>query len=154
MLMREAERKANGIVWSKDQEKRDDWPRAWKWLDPVFGDVDPRTVQPEHFLTVVNGKAVGLLPLIEEKVSRTERHRVVKVWRALWKRMAAMGYCNLKADPSMAFSNSAPEPRRDRWQHHEVLELVQIALDRGKNGMAALMAVIWDSCFRRAMRAA
>ncbi len=45
--LREAERKAKNITWTVDQEKRDDWPRAWRWIEPVFGDVDPRTVQPD-----------------------------------------------------------------------------------------------------------
>src|SRR5437870_5522741 len=40
MKMRAAERKAKNIIWYKEQESRDDWPRAWKWLRPVFGDVD------------------------------------------------------------------------------------------------------------------
>jgi hypothetical protein len=29
MKLREAERKAKSIVRTKEQEKRDDWPRAW-----------------------------------------------------------------------------------------------------------------------------
>src|SRR5437899_12352681 len=36
--LRGAERKNKGIVWTKEQESRDDWPRAWKWIEPVFGD--------------------------------------------------------------------------------------------------------------------
>src|ERR1700738_2087856 len=95
--LREAERKAKGIIWTVEQEKRDDWPRAWRWLDPVFGDVDPGTVQPEHFLTIDDktGKAKGLIPLLEGQTSPTERHRVIKVWRALWKNMAAKHFCRL-----------------------------------------------------------
>jgi hypothetical protein len=52
MLLRAAERKKNSIVWTKEQESRDDWPRAWNWLEPVFGDVDPKTLRPEDFLTI------------------------------------------------------------------------------------------------------
>src|SRR5262245_59641236 len=44
--LREAERAAKGTAQSKEQEKRDDWPRAWRWLS-VFADCDPRTIQPE-----------------------------------------------------------------------------------------------------------
>ena len=85
MALREAERIARGVVWSNEQKSRDDWPRAWKWLGPEFGDCDPATIQPEHFLRLdeAAGELKGLLPRIEQAVSVTERHRVVKVWRSL-----------------------------------------------------------------------
>src|SRR5215831_11730461 len=111
MKMREAERKARGIVWTKDQESRDDWPRAWKWIGPVFGDVDPRTVQPEQLLGLDQyGEPIGLRVKVAERVSAVEAHRVIKVWRALWKKMAAMDYCKAEADPSFLFANTAPPP--------------------------------------------
>jgi hypothetical protein len=149
MQLRAAERAAKGIVWTKDQEKRDDWPRAWKWLRPVFGDCSPSEVQPEHFLSIDarTGKVTGLIAKIEMRVSPVERHRVIKVWRALWKKMAAMGYCKKEADPTLTFANTQPQPRQDVWQHHEVLQLVEHAWTcaKPKKGLAALMAVIWDS---------
>jgi hypothetical protein len=149
MQLRAAERAAKGIVWTKDQEKRDDWPRAWKWLKPVFGDRAPSEVQPEHFLSIdpKTGNVTGLMAKIEMRVSPVERHRVVKVWRALWKKMAAMGYCKKEADPTLTFANTQPQPRQDVWQHHEVLQLVEHAWMRAKpkKGLAALMAVTWDS---------
>src|SRR5215468_7277920 len=77
MQLRAAERAAKGIVWTKDQEKRDDWPRAWKWLKPVFGDQTPREVQPEHFLSIDHSTShvTGLMAKIEARVSPVERHR-------------------------------------------------------------------------------
>jgi hypothetical protein len=147
MKMRAAERKAKNIDWNGEQESRDDWPRAWKWLGPVFGDVDPNTIQPEHFLAIDQntGKVRGLLPLVESKVSISERHRVIKVWRALWKRMSVMHYCDADKDPSLAFANSAPSPRQEVWAYREVLRLVRHAWRLGYKGLAALMAVSWDS---------
>jgi hypothetical protein len=149
MQLRAAERAAKGIVWTKDQEKRDDWPRAWKWLKPVFGDRAPSEVQPEHFLSIDprSREVTGLMAKIEMRVSPIERHRVIKVWRALWKKMAAMGYCKKEADPTLTFANTPPQPRQDVWQHHEVLQLVEHAWTHAKpkKGLAALMAVIWDS---------
>jgi hypothetical protein len=149
MQLRAAERAAKGIVWTKDQEKRDDWPRAWKWLKPVFGDQTPREVQPEHFLSIdpSASQVTGLMAKIEARVSPVERHRVIKVWRALWKKMAAMGYCDKEADPTLTFANTQPQPRQDVWRHHEVLQLVEHAWMRAKpkKGLAALMAVTWDS---------
>ncbi|CAL8972704.1 hypothetical protein RHODGE_RHODGE_00475 [Rhodoplanes serenus] len=147
MALRAAERKAKGIAWDRAHEARDDWPRAWKWLDPAFGDVNPARIEPEDFLFIdpATGEAAGLLPKIEHRVSAAERHRVVKVWRALWKRMARMGYCDIHADPSLAITNTAPPPRQAVWTNREVLRLVQRAWRTGKPGLAALMAVTWDT---------
>jgi hypothetical protein len=141
MKLRAAERTARGIARTKDQTKRDDWPRAWKWIGPVFGDRDPKTVTPEALL--------ALRSKVADRVSVTEAHRVIKVWRALWKKLEAFGYSTDKdgprSDPSLAFSNTAPDPRQEVWQHAEVVQLVDCAWQRGKKGLAALMAVIWDS---------
>jgi hypothetical protein len=123
MALREAEHKQRGIEWTSEQKSRDDWPRPRKWLGPAFGDCDPRTIQPEHFLELneKTGTTTGLLAEIERKVSVSERHCVVKVWRSFWKKMAGMShdggkYCELDADPAKSFRNSAPEPRQAAWQ--------------------------------------
>lgn len=148
MELRKAERLAKGIVWTSRQEKRDSWPRAWKWLEPRFADCDPKTIIPEHFLRIdpATGRATGLVAEIENAVSVTERHMVIKVWRALWKKMQAMhGYCDGFADPSKSFANSAPDPRQDIWLRREVLKLVQVAWRNRFYALAACMAVAWDS---------
>jgi hypothetical protein len=147
MAMRKAERLAKGVVWTKDQEGRDDWPRAWRWIEPVFGDCDPKTIVPEHFLRIdgLTGKPAGLIVEIESAVSVTERHRTIKVWRALWARMGGMGYVGDKKDPALSFANSAPQTRRDIWLRREVLKLVQTAWRNRFYGLAACMAVAWDS---------
>jgi hypothetical protein len=136
MAMRDAERKARGIVWTKEQQKRDDWPRAWRWLEP-FGDCDPKTMEPEILLE--------LRTKVGGQVSQSEGHRVIKVWRALWKKMAAMGYCDRGNDPSLMFANTAPDPRQHVWERREVHRLVQRAWRTGDPGLAALMAVVWDT---------
>lgn len=146
MEMRKAARVASGTIWTPEQEKRDSWPRAWKWLER-FGDCDPRTIEPEHFLRIdaVTGEPKGLVPEIEAKVSVTERHMVIKVWRALWKKMAGMKYCELGADPSKNSPNTPPKPRDQVWYRREVRKLVQVAWRNEYYGLAALMAVAWDS---------
>jgi hypothetical protein len=146
LKLRDAERVAKGKTQTKEQENRDDWPRAWKWLEPMFADLDPKTIPPEFFLSVdpSTGKPKGLVPKIE-KVSTTERHRVIKVWRALWKKMATMGYCEADKDPSKVFANSAPQPRQAVWSHPEVMRLVQRAWREDKRGLAAVIAVAWDT---------
>jgi hypothetical protein len=104
-------------------------------------------VQPEHFIAIdpKTGNATGLVPKIEGSVSATERHRTIKVWRALWKKMATMGYCAHDADPSKIFANTAPAPRQALWTHHEVMKLVQGAWRAHKRGLAAVIAVAWDT---------
>ena len=37
---------------------------------------------------------------------------VIKVWRALWKRMAGMQYCVLGADPAKTFAEHAAQTAR------------------------------------------
>jgi hypothetical protein len=147
MELRKAARLAKGIVWTLEQEKRDSWPRAWKWLEPKFADCDPRTIEPEHFLRIdsVTGETGGLVVEIEKAVSVTERHMVIKVWRALWKKMAGMRYCERDADPAKTFANTPPKPRNQLWFRREVLRLVQVAWRNEFYGVAALMAVAWDS---------
>ncbi len=147
MELRKAARLARGIVWSSEQEKRDSWPRAWRWL-VRFADCDPRTIVPEHFLRIdpVTGETKGLVVEVEQAVSITERHMVIRVWRALWSKMQALhGYCDGFADPALSFANSAPEPRQQIWLRREALKLVQVAWRNQYYGLAALMALAWDS---------
>jgi hypothetical protein len=148
MALRAAERKAKGRIWTKEHESRDDWPRAWKWLGPVLGDLKPDEVQPEYFLAIdeKTGEVAGLLPKIEQLVSKSERHRTIKVWRALWKKMVAMKYCtDEEADPSLTFANSVPDARQASWLDEEWLLIVERAWTMKYYGLAALLAVAWDS---------
>jgi hypothetical protein len=146
MALRKAARVTAGETWTREQESRDSWPRAWKWIGPEFGDCDPRTIEPEHFIAIgPDGKAKGLIPKVEKAVSPSERHLVIKIWRALWQRMGSMKYCDRTADPSRAFVNTTPDGRQDIWHRKEVLKLVQIAWRNDFKGLAACMAVVWDS---------
>ena len=137
LALRAADREAKGTIWTKEQESRDDWPRAWKWIGPALGDCGPRTAQPETLM--------ALRDKVVERVSDSEAFRVVKVWRALWKKMAIMGYCSLELDPSLTFENSAPDPREQVWRQRDALRLVQRAWREGYCGLAAAIAVAWDS---------
>jgi len=137
MAMREKQREKDGIVWTHEHHSRDDWPRAWKQIEPLFGDCDPKTVTPENMQ--------DFRADIAARVSESEAHRVIKVWRALWKKMARFGLCELDLDPALAFENSAPKPRQDVWFEGEAVRLVKEAWRSGYNGMAVLLAVAWDS---------
>lgn len=114
MAIRKAARQTAKIVWTPEQEKRDDWPRAWRWIEPVFGDCDPATIEPEHFLKIdhATGEVSGLVAKIEREVSVTERHRVIKVWRALWVKMDSMGYCGGRKDPALSFVDAGARAAR------------------------------------------
>src|SRR5262249_48311646 len=135
MRLREFARKKCGIVWSKEQHSRDDWPRAWRHLEPLFADCDPKTITPEMLLT--------LRADIAEAVSESEAHRVIKVWRALWKKMATLKFCDEKHDPSKLFENAAPEPRQAVWHEGEVVRLIKRAWREGYRGLAACLGVAW-----------
>jgi hypothetical protein len=106
-----------------------------------------RTSDRPRFVTRVCVRYTRLLIEIEREVSVIERHRVVKVWRAFWKKMGGMKhgggkYCEQEADPAKSFRNSAPDARQESWQRREVL---QRAWRMGYYGLAACMATAWDS---------
>lgn len=148
LKLREIERKNKAIVWTSEQHSRDDWPRAWKWIEPLFADCDPRTVTPEQLIGDPDDPSVlGLRPLVAAKVSESEAHRTIKVWRALWKKMAVFGYCDKDRDPALTFANSAPPPRQEMWAEGEAVRLVKGAWREGYEGLSALLAVAWDSQF-------
>jgi hypothetical protein len=77
---------------------------------------------------------------IAQAVSESEAHRTIKVWRALRKKMAAFGYCRVDRDPSFLFANNAPSSRQAVWLEGEIVRLV-----KGYKGLAACLAVAWDS---------
>jgi hypothetical protein len=138
IALRAAERKAKGITWTRQQKARDDWPRAWRWIGPAFGDYDPLAVVAEDLL--------GLRAKVATRVSESEAFRVIKVWRALWAKLTPMGYAVPPgSDPSLTFSNSAPDPRQAVWSQRDVLRLVQRAWREGYFGLAALLAVALDT---------
>ena len=138
IALREAERKAKGITWTREQKARDDWPRAWRWIGPAFGDFDP--------LAVVSEDLLALRAKVAERVSESEAFRVIKVWRALWAKLTPLGHTVPPgSDPALAFSNSAPAPRQQVWPQRDVLRLVQRAWREGYYGLAALLAVAWDT---------
>jgi hypothetical protein len=124
--------------WAKKSPKtREEWHRGWKWIKPVFGDVDPRTVtlaQISEWRETVAGE-----------VSNGEAWRAHKIWRALWKVCAALQLCSRDADPSLAVRNSAPKGRRQQWAEGEAVRLVKRAWRMGFRGLAAAMACGWDA---------
>jgi len=121
----------------KAPRTRDDWWRVWKRIKPIFGDTDPRTVTLEDIS--------AWRKVIDDTVSLREAHRALKIWRALWKVSAALGYCRRDADPSLGVRNTAAKGRSEIWTEGEVVRLYKRALRDGYQGLAALIAVAWST---------
>ncbi|MGB6924299.1 MAG: hypothetical protein WBE08_12670 [Methyloceanibacter sp.] len=121
----------------KAPRTREDWWRGWKRIKPIFGDTDPRTVTLEDIS--------AWRKAIEDTVSLREAHRAVKIWRALWKVAAALGYCVRNSDPSLGVRNSAAKGRSATWAEGEAVRLYKRAWRDGYYGLAALIAVSWST---------
>ena len=120
---------------AKAPRTREDWWRVWRRLKPVFGDCDPRTVRLEDIS--------AWRKAIEETVSLREAHRCLKIWRAMWKVSAALGYCVRDADPSLGVRNRAAPGRSATWSEGEVVRLFKCAWREGYHGLAAVIAIAW-----------
>jgi integrase-like protein len=121
----------------KAPRTREDWFRGWRRIKPVFGDCDPRTVTLENIS--------AWRKAIEETVSLREAHRCLKIWRAMWKVSAALGYCHRDADPSLGVRNRAAPGRSETWTEGEVARLFKQAWRSGYYGLATVIAVAWST---------
>jgi hypothetical protein len=121
----------------KAKRTREDWWRAWKRSKPIFGDVNPRSVTLEDIS--------AWRKTVEETVSLREAHRCLKIWRAMWKVAAALGYCIRDADPSLGVRNRAAPGRNLQWSEGEVVRVGKRAWRMGYHGLAAVIAVAWDT---------
>ncbi|MEY9578695.1 hypothetical protein ABIE88_006271 [Bradyrhizobium diazoefficiens] len=121
----------------KAPRTREDWWRGWKRIKPVFGDCDPRTVRLDDLS--------AWRKAVEETVSLREAHRGLKIWRAMWKVAAALGYCSRENDPSLAVRNSAAKGRSQTWSEGEAARLAKRAWRMGFYGLAAVIGVAWDT---------
>src|SRR5262249_18593529 len=108
-----------------------------KQIKPIFGDCDPRTVRLEDIS--------AWRKTVEEAVSLREAHRCVKIWRALWKVSAAMHYCKRDEDPPLGVRNKSAPGRNLKWTEGEVVRVFKRAWRMGYHGLAAVIAVAWDT---------
>ncbi len=124
------------LEWSKKAPRtREDWERGWRYIGAAFGDYHPDGVT----MPLLSAWRQG----IEEAVSLREAHRALKIWRALWRVMAALKYTRSE-DPSLAVRNTEPKGRRQTWSEGEAVRLVKRALRMGYFGLAAALACMWD----------
>lgn len=125
---------------AKSKATRDkDWDWSWQFIEPLFGDFSPAAIQIEHIEALRGG-------VLKDKGLHTA-HRTIKVWRAFWRVMAAMGLCDKDADPSKIIRNRAPKGRTQTWAYIEIVRLAIRAWREGYRGLAALLAVAWDTQF-------
>lgn len=125
---------------SKAKSTRDkDWDWSWQWIKPAFADLDPATIEIEMLEELRT-------TVLETKGLHTA-HRVIKTWRAFWQVMAAMKLCDKDADPSMIIRNRAPKGRKETWSEAEIIRIAKAAWRAGYQGLAALLAVAWDTQF-------
>jgi integrase len=87
----------------------------------------------------------GWRKAIEETISLREAHRCLKIWRAMWKVAAALGCCIRDADPSLGVRNRAAPGRNLQWTEGEVVRVAKRAWRMGYYGLAAVIAVAWDT---------
>ena len=124
---------------AKADRTREEWERCWAVIGPAFGPCRPSTITLAQISTFRR--------MVEANVSLREAHRCIKIWRALWRVAAALKYCQRDADPSLGVRNVEPKPRQAVWEHSEVVRLAKGAWRAGYKGLAAVMAVAWDTSF-------
>jgi hypothetical protein len=56
-----------------------------------------------------------------------------------------MKYCDKDKDPSLGIRRKTPAARSDIWHEGEAVRLIKQAWREGYRGLAAAMAVIWDT---------
>src|SRR6478672_2968229 len=123
---------------TKASGTRREWEYAWRFFE-IFLDVDPNTIELEML--------EDLRARVRDEVSPHAAHKVIKVWRAFWKVMAAMRYCDAASDPSKGLRNTQPRGRSETWVEGEVARLVKRAWRMQFYGLAAIIGVIWDTQF-------
>jgi hypothetical protein len=120
----------------KPERTREEWERVWSRIEPFFGNLPPGAMTLEL--------VEEWYAFVREGVSLREAHRCIKIWRALWRVLASMHYCERDGDPSLAIRNKTPPPRQHVWTEGEVARLVKQAWRMGYRGLACILAVAWD----------
>jgi hypothetical protein len=84
------------------------------------------------------------------KIGVRESHRALKIWRALWVQAVAVfktasGTAYGERDLSLGIRRKTPTPRSAIWFEGEAVRLVKRAWRMGYRGLAAALAVAWDT---------
>jgi hypothetical protein len=146
-------RKTNAWQRDKKPRTRESWERGWKYIEPVFGDVDPYSVGLEDIDLWYGGDPndPNILGLVGT-FGVGEAYHAMKIWRALWstlcsiKREDGERYCK-GGDPSLGVRRQTPKKREAFFVYDETRRLVKGAWKMGYKGLAAALAVSWDTQF-------
>lgn len=132
---------------------KEGWLRGWKYIEPTFGDVDPRSIALEHIDLWYHGD-----PRDENVQGILQRHGVgeayiaIKYWRAIWAKLMTINrsdgsrYC-VDEDPSLGIRRKTPPKRDAIYREGEAVRLVKRAIREKYYGLAAALAVAWDTQF-------
>ena len=132
-------RRMPGAWAAKAAATRNDWWRGWKRIKPIFADEDPSTITPEMM-----GEWYEAIYM---RAGLSEAHRALKIWRALWKVMAAFRLCEKHQDPSLTIRNRSPRGRVAIFTEGQVVRLVKSSWRINHRGLACIMASAWDTAF-------
>lgn len=126
--------------WAKKKPRtREEWERGFARIKPVFGDLRPVDADVSLETLSVFRKH------IHDSVSPREAWRTIKIWRAIWTVCGAMGFTDGKKDPSSGIRNEQPAARSESWSAGETVRLVKAAWRMKHYGLAAAIAVSWDT---------
>lgn len=127
-------------TWARKAPRtREEWHRAWSRISPIFGDVNPATVD----LRTIDTFYSAML----SRHGVREAWRILKIWRAMWRLAGSLGYCDRDRDPSLDVRRMTPASRAFTWREGEVVRIVKAALRQGYPGLACVIAVAWDTQF-------
>jgi hypothetical protein len=125
---------------------RNEWEDQWaRRIEPYFGDVAPATVTLEDLDLWYGGSQDGKIKGLLQKISVRDAYHAMKIWRALWQAAASMNYCDKDKDPSLGIRRKTPKARDAIWTEGEAVRLVKAAWRTGYRGLAAALAVAWDT---------
>lgn len=146
-----AYRKTNDWRKTKKPRTREDWWRGWDLIEPTFGDVDPRTISlAEIDLWYAGDPEDDSIEGLLQRVGVREAHRAMKIWRAMWPKMASLNRPDgqryvISSDSSLGVRRKTPQSRSAFWFEGEAVRLVKRAIRMKYFGAAAALAVAWDS---------
>lgn len=130
---------------------KEGWLRGWKYIEPTFGDVNPRTVALEHIDLWYHGD-----PNDESVQGILDRHGVgeayvaMKYWRAIYAKLTTINradgerYC-MGADPSLGIRRKTPKARNAIWLFDQARIVIDGAGALGFKGLQAALSVAWDT---------
>lgn len=147
--------RATGEWHKKAPRTREGWMRGWRYIEPVFGDVDPRTVALEDLDLWYNGdpldaQIAGLVDPPPAGAGVSEAYLAMKYWRAIYAVLLTINRDDgqryvIGNDPSLGIRRKEPKKREAIWVYDEARQLVKTSWKMGFKGLAAALATSWDT---------